>query len=540
VGEGHHSQSKLAIGGITMKDVEAGITRVLVYRNGARVTRVGKTELLAGEHTIRIGGISEYAQQDSFRVKGRGKAVLRGMDVKRMRQVHDPEGDTGELEKKLKKLQMKKDGIRDKLAVQEARLSSLNAISSQFADEFGKWYAAGETKIDGLTELDTKSEEMIRSAKKSIRQMQEEAKDVEAEIAMLTLNIQQVLGTRSVETLTEAHVKLEVREPSAIELELTYQVDYAGWEPTYDVDIDDGKTTVKRIAMIHNHTLEAWEEVGLQVSTASARRVEAVTPNPYYIDVYRPRPVPAPKASRAKDAGRRVSLIDDGLLMAAEAMGEAQMDETYATASENLSGTTVYEVPGEVTIEATDEPHPVTLTLEDFHSRRLYYWNAVDMPEVVAQDEITNGDSVLLPGDVKVYAAGDFVGETRLDLIAPREEFRLGTRAAYDVKAEKKLVEKETDKAGITRGKRKRAYKYQLELTSFSKEDIEIRVYDTIPHSHSERIAVELKQSSHPFKRMELGVIEWELEIPAGEKILITYEFEVEWERDVIIRPPLP
>ena len=146
----------------------------------------------------------------------------------------------------------------------------------------------------------------------------------------------------------------------------------------------------------------------------------------------------------------------------------------------------------------------------------------------------------MLPGDVKVYAGGDFIGETRLDLIAPREEFRLGTRAAYDVKAEKKLIEKDTDKAGITRGKRKRGYKYQLELTSFSKEDVEVRVFDTIPYSSSERIAVELKQNSHPFKRMELGVIEWELRIPAGEKAVIAYVFEVEWERDLIIRPPLP
>ncbi len=525
-----------------MKDIKANITSVLVYRNGARVTRSGKSELPSGEHTIRISGISEYAQQDSFRAKGRGKAVLRGIDVKRVRQVHEPEGDTGELEKKLKKLQRQKDTIQDKLRVQESRLASLVAISGQFAEEFGKWYAAGEAKIEGLAEFDSKTEEMIQSAKKTIRKLQEEMKDVESEIAMLQFNIQQVLGSRVVETVTEAFVKLEVRESSVIEIELTYQVNYAGWEPTYDVDIGDGKTSVKRIAMIHNHTLESWSDVNLQVSTASARRIEAVTPSPFYVDVYRPRRLPAPKAAKSREAVRTVSLIDEGLIAGAvsEHRAEEPMEETYATPSETLSGTTVYEIPGEVSIEATDDPHPVTLTLEEFDSRRLHYWNAVDMAEVVAQDEITNGDSVLLPGSVKVYAAGEFIGETHLDLIAPREEFRLGTRAAYDVKAEKKLLEKETDKAGIARGKRKRAYAYTLEIASFSKEDIEIKVVDTVPHSSSEKIVVELKRNSHPFKKMELGVIEWEQKIPAGQKMGINYAFEVEWERDIVIRPPLP
>ncbi|TFF91937.1 DUF4139 domain-containing protein, partial [Candidatus Thorarchaeota archaeon] len=108
------------------------------------------------------------------------------------------------------------------------------------------------------------------------------------------------------------------------------------------------------------------------------------------------------------------------------------------------------------------------------------------------------------------------------------------------VKAEKKLVLKDTDKAGLMRGKNKREYKYQLELSSFAKEAVEIRVVDTIPHSYSEKIVVELKPPSTPYKKMELGVIEWELKIPAGEKTTITYDFEVEWEKDVIIRPGLP
>jgi uncharacterized protein (TIGR02231 family) len=178
--------------------------------------------------------------------------------------------------------------------------------------------------------------------------------------------------------------------------------------------------------------------------------------------------------------------------------------------------------------------------LDDFESKRLHYWNAYAMQEVVAQDEITNGDSVLLPGSVKVYAAGDYIGETNLGTIAPREKFRLGTRASYDVKAERKLLEKDTEKAGITRGKQKRFYRYALELKNFSKQDIEIRIVDRIPYSNSEKIVVHMEERSEVFKKVELGIITWETKMTKDQELVLEYEYEVEWEKDLSIRPPLP
>ncbi|MFW9926410.1 MAG: DUF4139 domain-containing protein, partial [Candidatus Thorarchaeota archaeon] len=123
---------------------------------------------------------------------------------------------------------------------------------------------------------------------------------------------------------------------------------------------------------------------------------------------------------------------------------------------------------------------------------------------------------------------------------APREKFRLGTRVAYDVKVEKKLIEKDTEKAGLTRGKKKRGYKYSLEIKSFAKQDITIKIVDVIPHSNSEKITVELIALSLQAKKEELGVLEWETKIQSGTESKIDYAYEVEWEKEVSIRPPLP
>ena len=62
-----------------MKEIQTKIAAVTVFRDGARVVRTGKTELGAGEQTVKITDITRYAESDSFRVKGKGKAVLRGI-----------------------------------------------------------------------------------------------------------------------------------------------------------------------------------------------------------------------------------------------------------------------------------------------------------------------------------------------------------------------------------------------------------------------------------------------------------------------------
>ena len=85
-------------------DMITTITSVTVFRDGARVTRSGKEQLVPGEQEVIIRGLSYLAQDDSFRVKGRGAAVLKGIDVKQRTQTFEPEGNLGSLIEELEEL----------------------------------------------------------------------------------------------------------------------------------------------------------------------------------------------------------------------------------------------------------------------------------------------------------------------------------------------------------------------------------------------------------------------------------------------------
>ncbi|NWF95588.1 MAG: mucoidy inhibitor MuiA family protein [Candidatus Thorarchaeota archaeon] len=528
-----------------MTEMETKIKRVTVFRDGARVTRVGKRTLEAGPQKVLIMGITEYAHEDSFRVKGRGPASLSSIDVKRHTEVYEPVGDIQALRDQLERLQDQYQQLKDDHELHTARLSQLEAMNNEFAGTFGMVFAANEGDITALTEMDKTSGKMIAETRSKLRDIEREMRELEDQMNVVRQNLGRDEYQRRTKVSYNVEVNLEVSQRAEVELEVSYQCDEAGWIPTYDVDLLPTKAKIRRVAMVTNQTMEPWERVGLVVSSATAQPVEAVEPTPLIIDVYSP---PPPRPSRSMTGGGMPpSMPGETMPIAAPSLKvEAArpppappMLEEFAEVSEAASGVSVYELPKPVTIPCDDDRHPVTLVEEELATKTIHYWYADGMSEVVAQDLVTNNDSVILPGKVKVYAEGDYIGESLMPLVSPREEFKMGTRLAYDVKAKKKMVSREVEKTGITRGKLRRSYTYRLELENFSKRPIEIEVFDRVPHSLNPAIEVKVDWERLGLEKYELGVMQWKKTIDIGKKETIEYSYEVFWEKGVTVSPPL-
>ncbi|MFQ5834067.1 MAG: mucoidy inhibitor MuiA family protein [Candidatus Thorarchaeota archaeon] len=526
--------------------MDTRIEDVTVFRDGARVTRKGRVTLSPGPHKVFITGITDSAQEDSFRVKGKGKATLSAIDVRRRQEVFEPEEDSKPLHDELKNLERERKRISDEIETYSQRLGNLEGMIVDFSGTFGMLYAADEADIERLSEMDEKSGKLREDTKKKLRALEEKLQKIDDEIQIVRSRIGALASKRRIETFYDLEISIETQKESKVELEVTYQADGAGWNPSYDLDLHPAKAKVRKIAMIGNHTSESWHEVNLTVSTATARPVEAVEGTPFIISAYDPemmkrkRTERAASMRRAKMDKRPASKSVAALAAPPPPAPPPEIVEEFAEATEAASGISVYELPKTVTIPFDGDRHPVTLMEEEFDSDTIHYWYADGMAEVVAQDEITNGDTVLLPGKAKVYAEGDYIGESSIAFISPREKFKLGTRVAYDVKASKKLIEREVEKAGITRAKLRREYKYQLKIESFSKQPVKMQVFDRIPHSLTTSIEVKTDWEKLNAKKHELGVIEWLLNIEPKQKKEIDYDYVVEWDRDIVINPPLP
>jgi uncharacterized protein (TIGR02231 family) len=524
-----------------LTNLQTTISHVTVFRDAARVTRTGKAKLEPGPHKVFVTGITNYAQTDSFRVKGRGPAKLSSIDVQSATEVYEPSADIKPLYDELKALEKKRIGIQDEIDFQQNRMVQVNNMVDEFTNHFGMVYAANEGDIKSLTEMDKKAAKLATEIQHEVRKLNEETQEIDDKMQVLRNNIGRINSERKTVSTYSVEVSLEVSSASEVELDVTYQTGGAAWAPRYDVDLHPEKAKLRRLAMVTNQTREDWSEIDLVISTATARPVEAVDGRPFFITAYDPSTIDYAKSGRMERLPKMSARMKSaGVGGYAPPAPPPEIVEEFAEAVEMVSGIAVYELPKKMTIPSDNEQHPVTLIEEELESSTIHYWYAEGMAEVVAQDEVVNNDSVILPGKMKVFSEGDYIGETSIGQIAPREEFKVGTRVAYDVKAEKKLVERDMEKAGVLRGKLRRSYKYRLEIQSFSKRKIEIEVFDRVPHSVSTQIEIKIDWEKLAAVNQELGVIEWHRALEPNEKKNIEYDYEVVWEKDVTISPPLP
>ncbi|MEM2141993.1 MAG: mucoidy inhibitor MuiA family protein [Candidatus Thorarchaeota archaeon] len=515
------------------QEIQAPIEQVTVFRDGARVVRVGRVKLSAGPHTVVLRGITGLALRDSFRASGRGPARLSGIDVNTYTVVSEPETTLRNLLDEMNRLEKELEFLNREVELQKSRLENVRSMRDMFCEYFPTVLAAGEGDVSRLTTMDSTYSSIDIEANSEIRRLGEEIQKLGDRIEVIRSEVSKVEGEKKTESFYEVRLDIEVKERAQLEFDVTYQVTGVGWTPRYEVDLREGRTRIRRIADVRNRSRENWNKVRFTVSTATATPVEVVEPTPFTIDVIDNRPLPSPRFAKARA----------GAVMEAASFPEAappvEMEEQLATPQETTAGISVYELPGPITIPFDNDPHPVALTEEDLESRTVHYWYADGMSEVVAQDEVTNGDNVLLPGKVRVFAEGDYVGETTIDLVSPREKFKLGTRVATDVKAEKKLIAREVEKAGITKGKLRRSYTYRLEIQNFRRSEIELKLIDRVPHSLSPQIEVKIDFDRLGLTKHNLGIMEWVRKLPPNRKDTIEYSYEVVWDRDVTITPSL-
>ncbi len=546
------------------KEINSKITNAVVFLDGARVTRESdEVTLEKGINVLKIGGVSKFLDKDSVRVKGQGKGIKATLVDVEVNHVYKEITGLEELDKlyeELKQLEKEKNLLNQDKTHDQWLIEKFKTITVNFTSEFPKFFAAGESKMQNLQEIHSYSNETLLNLQKKVFELEDRLEKKNIEIAKVNKKIQKLGGeARRVEEYYEILISIEADNAGEFKTNLTYQIRGAKWTPSYDVLITEADTTINYRAEIINKTLEDWEDVDLEVSTATFKPVRIIEPQPWYVQEYVYRPPPAPLGSagqllkakkKMKEMERRedLDMIGDQVEMEPPEPEPVEMAVEQAGFSEDSFGVQHYDIPKKMTIKADGNPHPVMLQEIDVTSTRLFYWNSMDQ-QLIAQEKIKNGDSTLLPGKCKCYVDGDFVGQTSIKVISPNEEFKIGARSSFELKIEKKLAKREVGKKGLMKGKLTNEYGYDIKINNYRKKESELTLIDRIPHSRSADIDVDPEQKdenklneyfSPVPKKFELGIATYELKLKPEEEMMIKYNYKVSYGKDIEVEPPLP
>ncbi|MEH2084648.1 MAG: mucoidy inhibitor MuiA family protein [Nostoc sp.] len=531
------------------KTVQSEIVAVTVYSDRALVTRRGVVDLTGIEQELVITPVPMTLETESIRVSGTGTVEVRlvGVSSDRIYTTEPLAERVAHLTRQIQQLEAEKRHLQaqvDALALQSSFIVGLREKTEEpFAQSLSRKNLSLSETLDFLNFLGSQYSEYAIASGECKTQQQELDKQLQALHTSL-----QIIQTPHPKESFSLVVAIEVGGEGEFELEVSYIVNRASWNPLYDLRFSTTSNIVhlSYLAEITQSTGEDWIGANLTLSTAKPG-LGTLPPKlePWYIDTPRPRiarqqrrarfaaqppplpSIPEPPASAATDWQEEEDEVTEDSLIAAETVtAEVSKEGSVVTFKLNDGGN----------IPSDGAPHKTTIFNDDYSCSFDY----VAMPRLVSfaylQANVKNSPNgaTLLPGKANIFHDNVFVGSTRLENISPGQEFKLNLGIDEGLKIERDLAERLVDKRFIS-NQRRISYSYRLIIINLLDREVNLKLTEQLPVSRNEQIKIRLSRSNPQIQLGEMGILEWLLTLPAQERQEIYYQFNVEYPPDLMV-----
>ncbi len=530
-----------------MQTLASQITHITVFSDRAQVTRTASLELEVGEHTLVFDQLPATIDQNSVQVSGEGTATLANVKFQKVyyQVISDSARQTFYDEKLRLEDELKLSNQKNKRIEQEkefieniAKKITTPAEENSPAElEPEKWLKMLDFYHEKLEKLDAQLWEIETQTRQTREQLQQ-----------INYQLQQAGGKDS---RVKNQVALVVQMPQAgsLVLHLSYIVSNARWFPIYDlrVSTETKQMNLTYNAIIQQNTGEDWQNGQLKLSTAQPA-ISGHQPElkPWRIGVYEiPKdtfrsnlPASKPMMTNMMAQGFVGGMPSDADFETEEEKAQDMLKST--SVAETKTTSVFFKIAGTHTIKSDYTDHKVTILMEDFAAHFRYSTVPKLAPYAYLKAKVINNTEFpFLAGESNVFLDNNFVATSKLDSVAPTEEFWTFLGIDEGMKVEHKFLKKYEKKEGgiFTKKTKVWIYEYQIKLKNFKKTTEEIVVWDQLPISSNESVKVQLiepsyKEDNDKLKKNEWEFLEWFFNLKSGEEMLIPFKFSVEYPHD--------
>ncbi len=545
--------------------LDAPITGVTVFGDGARVQRTGTLSMPAGPQTVVISDLPATVDPASVRVAARGHDLaLLDVEVHHRYRTDPLREETARLRSEVDRCRDAVQALDDEETAEQARLDFAGHLSEAAATALARAVSFGRASHDDLSQMaghlsaDTAG---TLGRRREIGARRRVARR-ELEAAEARLATAEKRAGHSV-AFTEVSATLEAGAAARAEVEFSYHVPGASWRPLYDLALEGGKLSVGYLAEVTQQTGEDWPAVELVLST-TRRGLHQTLPelDPWYIG--RARPVPRPMAKSLAMTARSGSLPPGGAAAMAAGAPLAALPQAHtpeaallgagpagpagpAGAAQpaqrtepgepgELGSGLAYRVQRPLAVPGDGGPHKTVVARLALDAALDHLAVPVMAPEAYLRATVTNTSPLLLlPGPARVFHGTRFVGETSLETVAAGEEFELQLGVDDQIRVERQLRRRSTSKAVIG-GTRTIDVAYEITVENHRADRTRVSVHDHIPVSADGDIKVRLREASPaPAEQNDLGELTWDLPLDGGQTATVRYRFTVEHPAQVAV-----
>ena len=515
--------------------IDTRVTAVTIFPDRARVTRMGRVALAAGTQSLLVAQLPMALLPDSLRAAGKGtaRAKLLGV-VSRLEHFYDTPAQAAlQLEQQIQAVGDADADLAAQALVAEKEQKSLDALAAE-SEMFARGLALRNRSVDEQAAFLDFISARARALQSQLLAVSRERRNLAKELDRLKRELGAVQSARPKQRFS-AVVELEVGEAGDLDLELTYVVTGASWQPLYDVRSSDAAVEISYLAQVAQNTGEDWPDVSVTLSTARPSLMLAIPElDPWYVRPRAPIVPAAPMMARAMapQAMPAPKAAGGGFQPAEPAEQELAVDA--AAVSESGAALT-YALAGSADIPGNNQPRKVNVVVLNFNPI-VTYVTAPKLEQVCYRRAEIKNDSrySLLPGRAQLFEGEEYLGATALDFVAPGQVFELALGADERLRVERELAAREVDKAFIIGDRRRIRYGYTIALENLRTASQQVVVRDQIPVARDEQIKVKLEAADpKPSELSELGQLEWKLTLDRGAKRTLRFDFTVEHPRSM-------
>ncbi|SDE65926.1 conserved hypothetical protein [Paracoccus isoporae] len=517
-------------------ELSAPVREATLYPQGASVTRLAQTDLPQGSHEIVIPGLPDGIRPDSLRITADG-ARLGAVSLQRGRALPGTAPDSASVQEARDEVARLERALRER----DARVAAIRAEAEAAEDLIG--FLRGLAQSDSAAEgdvaalADTVGARMLAARRDAIAaetRAQAAAQGREADVQALDRARARLDALQQPEQTPRSTLVMAVEgQGGPARFRITAEVDQAGWEPVYDLRLDQParRLTLERGLMLHQASGEDWDDVSVILSTAR----------------------PSGQSAPSELHPRHVRIIDPAdPVFSARAMPQAEMAMAGAAASDmampmpvpetakldHLGATAIYRYDAPVDLRDGVDALRLVLDRRDLPVEALVAEAvpARDSSAYLVVDSENALDEVILPGPVTLYADGAMVGQGDLPLTAAGDDMKLGFGAIDGIVLERRVPDRESGGRGVIRRSSGLAESVLLTARNLTGREYDLRLIDRVPVSEQTDLKIDWQASIPPGEtdpEGRRGLLVWDLDLPAGETQEIRLDISMSWPEEM-------
>jgi uncharacterized protein (TIGR02231 family) len=501
---------------------EAPIQNVTLYPGSATVERV--VQVAPGATQVEITGLLANFDKDTVRLQADPGIQVGQVVTRDQARAESPSAREADLEAKVQALQ-------DQVAAIDADIKSAQIVQG-YLERLG---AGGDKAAPVDAKNLTGTLDAIRKgALDALDRMRGDDVRKRALTKQLDAAKRDLAkargGARDGRTIT---VQVAARQGG--KLVLAYQVDRAGWKPTYRAALDSNASSIdlERLATISQKTGEDWSNVRLRLSTGQPNLiVYAPDPSPWLLSYQPPvdpamflrEPAPPPPPAPA-DSYRTIRPVE----------AAAQDDYVAPTLETQGTFTTEFEVPARVNLASDGREIAVGLSRQTLKAeQRVLIAPRSGNDTAVVTARAVRPDGVWLPGQVQLQRDGSYVGAQHWDPQAgDRFQFAFGRDPLVRVTVEHR--DRKSGEVGFFNGANQKRIADTYVLMSTHRQPVDVLVLEPTPVSESDKVTVKTALRPEPDVREwehRRGLVGWTRTLKPNETARFDVDYVIDYPKE--------